>query len=263
MTYQLIWLPQVLRAAGLKVAEQPGWATAGRGDMDVVQGIICHHTGVQNPGNQNMPTLKTLSAGRSDLPGPLAQLGLGLDGTYYVIAAGRCNHGGVGSWKGISGNRFFIGIEGENSGSEPWPDVQMDAYRRGVAAILTKLGLSVTMCCGHKEYAPHRKWDPVFDKDNPTTDMDTFRADVTALMQGIGSPRPPIPAADDDDRPTLRRGARGPFVNQAQAAVGIAADGIYGPGTEAAVRVFQRSKGLVPDGIFGPKCWAAASTAPE
>lgn len=47
-------------------------------------------------------------------PGPHAQLGLGRDGTFYIIAAGRCNHAGKGNWKGVTdGNGFFIGIEAE------------------------------------------------------------------------------------------------------------------------------------------------------
>jgi len=37
----------------------------------------------------------------------------------------------------------------------------------------------------------------------------------------------------------------------------IAADGIFGPKTEAAVKQFQASRGLVVDGIVGPKTWAA------
>jgi len=36
-------------------------------------------------------------------------------------------------------------------------------------------------------------------------------------------------------------------------------DGIFGPGTEAAVIAFQRSEGLVPDGIAGPKTLGALS----
>jgi peptidoglycan hydrolase-like protein with peptidoglycan-binding domain len=42
-----------------------------------------------------------------------------------------------------------------------------------------------------------------------------------------------------------------------QRALGIAADGIFGPGTYAAVKRFQRGKGLTPDGIVGPATWAA------
>jgi peptidoglycan hydrolase-like protein with peptidoglycan-binding domain len=59
-----------------------------------------------------MPSLRVLIEGRSNLPGPLAQLGLGRDGTCYVIAAGRCNHAGAGLWQGVStGNSSFIGTE--------------------------------------------------------------------------------------------------------------------------------------------------------
>ncbi len=94
MPFSLVWLPHVLKSAGLKVALVPGWETRGRAEMGEVLGVICHHTGGERHGN--MPTLQLLIDGRSDLSGPLAQLGLGRDGTFYVIAAGRCNHAGAG-----------------------------------------------------------------------------------------------------------------------------------------------------------------------
>jgi hypothetical protein len=110
MAFSLTWLPQVLLAAGLKVAEQPGWQDRGRGDVGATKGVMCHHTAGLQTGN--MPSLGTVINGRSDLPGPLAQLCLGRDGTFYVVAAGRCNHAGVGNWQGLtSGNTNFIGIE--------------------------------------------------------------------------------------------------------------------------------------------------------
>jgi hypothetical protein len=43
MAFSLTWLPQVLLNAGLKVAEQPGWRTRGRGDVGTIKGVICHH----------------------------------------------------------------------------------------------------------------------------------------------------------------------------------------------------------------------------
>jgi peptidoglycan hydrolase-like protein with peptidoglycan-binding domain len=107
-----------------------------------------------------MPSLNTLIEGRGGnkpLPGPLCQLGLGRDGTYFVIAAGRANHAGQGVWKGVaSGNTNFIGIKAENTGDandRPWPDVQMDAYHSVVAAILKHVGRGADFCAGHKEYA--------------------------------------------------------------------------------------------------------------
>lgn len=252
MTYSLTWLPEVLERAGLKVAEVPGWRTRGRADMGTVRGVMCHHTA--NPNLGNMPTLGLLSAGRTDLPGPLSQLGLGRDGTFYVVAAGRANHAGKGIWEGVdSGNSSFIGIEAEHSGRivDPWPEVQMDAFHRGVAAILTQIGAGANMCCGHKEYAR-----PEGRKPDPTFDMAAFRAEVAEFLVGR-SPRPPIPPTDEHARPTLRRGDRGAAVRTLQTALGLAADGIFGSGTEAALRAFQRGKGLVPDGIAGPKTWLA------
>jgi hypothetical protein len=267
MTYSLIWLPGVLKDAGLKVALVDGWESRGRGDMGPVFGVICHHT--VGPRVGNMPSLHTLVNGRGGsattqaLPGPLSQLGLGRDGTYYVIAAGRCNHAGAGSWNSITnGNTSFIGIEAENTGLHddfPWPDVQMEAYRRGVAAILMYLGLEPACCAGHKEYALPRGRKP-----DPSFDMDAFRVSVAAIMAGaaplfmlIPPAEPPSTPQGEPGRPTLRRGATGALVKHIQEKVGMDADGNFGPETEARVREFQRSLTLVPDGIVGPKTWAA------
>ena len=50
----------------------------------------------------------------------------------------------------------------------------------------------------------------------------------------------------------LRFGSRGPAVAAAQAALGIPADGIFGPQTRQAVLTFQRAHGLAVDGVIGP-----------
>jgi peptidoglycan hydrolase-like protein with peptidoglycan-binding domain len=55
----------------------------------------------------------------------------------------------------------------------------------------------------------------------------------------------------------LRFGSRGPAVAEIQRALGIDADGIFGPRTRAAVRSFQKRHGLVVDGIVGPQTRAA------
>ena len=51
--------------------------------------------------------------------------------------------------------------------------------------------------------------------------------------------------------------ASGSTVKALQRALGIRADGIYGPATRRAVRRFQRRHGLVVDGIAGPQTLAA------
>lgn len=260
MIYSLIWLASVLKAAGLKVAVVKGWEARGRAEMGPVLGVMCHHTATQRTGN--MPTLQTLIDGRSDLPGPLSQLGLGRDGTFYVVAAGRCNHAGIGIWEGLSaGNTNFIGIEAENTGlpsDNPWPDVQLDAYRRGVAAILMHVHRTAEFCVGHKEYAT-----PSGRKDDPDFDMVAFRRDVADIMSGNTIPPKSIPVAEPTGakRPTLRRDATGDLVKVVQKVCGAGQSGVFDGSTEAAVREFQRVNKLVPDGIVGPKTWALLDQA--
>ena len=60
--------------------------------------------------------------------------------------------------------------------------------------------------------------------------------------------------------PTLRRGSKGDLVTQlqrflAQDGSSLAVDGIFGPGTQSAVRAFQKRYGLTVDGIVGSQTW--------
>jgi GH24 family phage-related lysozyme (muramidase) len=64
----------------------------------------------------------------------------------------------------------------------------------------------------------------------------------------------------------LRRGARGDEVKQLQKALKragykVAVDGIFGAGTEGAVRAAQSAHGLTADGIAGPRTWKALAPA--
>ncbi|AKJ72296.1 endolysin [Gordonia phage GMA4] len=177
------WLADVLRAEGLKVIEEPGWKQRGHGDFLDIRGIIWHHTAGGGSGDWRI-----VRDGRPDLPGPLAQLVLERDGTYRVIAAGVCWHAGRGSWPGWptnNANYHTIGIEAVNDGrGQPWPAVQLDAYRRGTAAIARKAGFGASMAAGHREYSSEGKIDPT------GINMDAARADVGRLIKGAPKPAP-------------------------------------------------------------------------
>ena len=55
----------------------------------------------------------------------------------------------------------------------------------------------------------------------------------------------------------LKKGSRGEEVKQLQTALGIGSDGVFGSGTETAVKKFQKDNGLAVDGLVGPGTWEA------
>jgi Putative peptidoglycan binding domain len=62
-------------------------------------------------------------------------------------------------------------------------------------------------------------------------------------------------------RRAARNVSRHAAVVALQRRLGIAADGIFGPGTKAAVKRFQRRHGLTADGVVGPATWRALGYA--
>lgn len=61
----------------------------------------------------------------------------------------------------------------------------------------------------------------------------------------------------------LRRGSRGDAVKKLQEGLGIGADGIFGSGTESAVKDFQAEHGLDADGLAGPETLAKLASFAE
>jgi len=57
---------------------------------------------------------------------------------------------------------------------------------------------------------------------------------------------------DVDDIGVLRKGCKGEGVKMMQEALGVGADGAFGPGTERALKAWQADNGLTADGIAGP-----------
>jgi len=59
-------------------------------------------------------------------------------------------------------------------------------------------------------------------------------------------------AKSQNSTTTLMRGSKGPEVEKLQRALGVNVDGIFGIGTSAALKNFQRKNGLAVDGVAGP-----------
>lgn len=182
---RLNWLADVLRAAGLKVVEEGAWEQRGLAYESSLLGVVIHETqGATNSTERG--EINVLINGRVGLSGPIAQLFLGKDGTWHAIASGRCNQvktGWAGPMTGYGNSRSF-GIEAHHSVSEDWADkpVQYNSYVRGVAAICNHLGWDPdSKVIGHKEHQPGDKSDPEFN-------MNRFRADVKAVMEGDDMP---------------------------------------------------------------------------
>lgn len=168
-------LAAVARRTGYPVTEVAGWATRGHGPQPSVQGIVCHHTAGASGGG-DYPSLRVVRDGRPGLDGPLSHFGLGRSGRIYVIAAGRCWHNAPSTSSNHT-NSASLGIEAENDGRQPWPAVQLDAYKQLCAELCAEFGLPASRVKGHKEVNTQKP-------DPHSVSMNAFRADVARLITG-------------------------------------------------------------------------------
>lgn len=148
-----------LRGAGLVVEEQPGWQSRGRSDGFQPDGVMWHHTA--SALGKDAPSLGIVTNGRPDLPGPLCHVLITRSNICIVIASGKANHAGTGSWLGIKdrGNSTKYGIEVENTGynsSEPWRLDQLATLAKATAALINNDVSRVEECCMHKEYTSRK-----------------------------------------------------------------------------------------------------------
>jgi hypothetical protein len=179
MSLPLVWMADVLRAAGCKVVEEPGWKTRGRPRPFAPIGIMFHHDA--SPAGQTSNGADVIVNGRPGLEGPLGNLWLAYDGTWHCCAAGSANHAGEGdgSWGDIDdGNGQTIGVETDHTTNEKWTGGQRSEALRGTDALRRHMGMSDAQVArrvlAHKEWAPSRKVDP------DPMDMDAARANLIA-----------------------------------------------------------------------------------
>jgi hypothetical protein len=195
-----------LKKWGIRYVEIPGWATHNRNSVGAwgpVNGFIWHHTGADiTTANAKTYASGMLYSGRSDLPGPLCQLSIGLDGTVFLVGWGRANHAGggdpvvlqhvinedytgqlhptKGNSNGVDGNAHFYGVEIQYSGSHAMAAIQYKTALRLSAAICDFHGWSEKSVVAHGEWSSD-KWDPGYAPSKVMA-MPAVRADVKATL---------------------------------------------------------------------------------
>lgn len=169
-----------------------------------------------------------------------------------------CQHGTVYEGRGYEvqsaanygGNSLRLAVQFHGGPGTPFSA----ATRRAIRSLVYETGPASAR--GHA--IPHRL--------EPSCATTCPGDEITAWVRN-GMPTEPAPAPSPN-RPTLRPGDRGPDVRKLQQRLNsvlggnLVADGVFGPFTKRAVRLFQqrekdRGALLVVDGIVGPKTWAA------
>lgn len=163
------WMPEEFEAAGLTVILVDGWENRGRpastGNYDPRHGVTNHHDGALSSPTNPIPALKTLIAGRPDLPGPLIPWAVDHRGRVWIIAAGRCNHAGrVGKSVpfaaiGADGNALFMGDEVSTNGTQDLPPAQREAIAVTNAVYLKHFDLPAARVHRHADISGTGKWD--------------------------------------------------------------------------------------------------------
>jgi peptidoglycan hydrolase-like protein with peptidoglycan-binding domain len=119
---------------------------------------------------------------------------------------------------------------------------------------------------GERDLGRHELWDWSLERSLRRREsaaarrpvLSRARVSAALLTATFGAPAAQVASAQGTATVSsvgsgyLQVGSRGPAVAAAQAALGIPADGIFGPQTLAAVLAFQRAHGLEVDGIIGP-----------
>lgn len=194
---RLLWLPDILRDAGVQVVEVAGWKSRGgledasRQELDI-QAVLWHATAEAANGSA-AGGLGGVVYGTPSAPPPVSQTYVGRDARWYIVASGVANHMGSGNLRvagkaHVHGNAKAIGMEAANNNrGELWRPAQYTSMVIGAAAITRYVGLRAADNLAHRETSTTGKTDPV------GINMATTRTAVGKLLGGGGGgSTPPV-----------------------------------------------------------------------
>lgn len=120
--------------------------------------VVLHYT-TEESAEKSLHTLKTTNS-----KGPVGvHYLIGRDGALYQLVKDgkRAWHAGSGRWGTITDvNSASIGVEIDNSGHDPFLDVQIDRLIALLDDLTRRLGIPRHQVIGHEDMAPGRKIDP-------------------------------------------------------------------------------------------------------
>jgi len=118
--------------------------------------VVLHHT-AQKSSDQ---TIKTFTIAKTEVS---AHYVVGRDGKVIQMVNDylRANHAGVGKWGNDTDlNSSSIGIEIDNSGTEPYSEVQLQSLMTLLSTLKSRYKIPTANFIGHSDLAPRRKVDP-------------------------------------------------------------------------------------------------------
>lgn len=174
---KLLQAADLARERGLTVVFMAGWSTRGANRRQlVVQYVGDHHTAAE------IDVDRLLRDGRVDVPGPLSNSGVHLDGVIIIVAAGPANHFGVATID--SSDAHGCEVTGPKPISARGPSAFAGNYREThiwYAVLCEVYGLPAEKVRRHAEVCV-----PVGRKIDRSVDGEVVRADVAAIMEAGG-----------------------------------------------------------------------------
>ncbi len=160
---------------------------------------------------------------------------------------------------GVPAAGVLSGALGGSGGAEAQAKTAVASRGSGVSALQRMLGVSADGVFGPQTQKALKSWQA-----GHGLTADGIAGPQTRSRLGLGSG--PVlkrgQARASGVRATRSVAARGGGVEALQRAIGVAADGVFGPQTEAALKRWQGARGLEADGIAGPMTRTKAGLGP-